>query len=440
MSNDQENDPLDDSNDAEFEDFDTGSGSLSETIKQNPMMKGGIIIAAIAVIVGAIMLFGGGKEAPNISSVKQVAEVSQAPGTGNVSPAYVEAVKDRNEQEVEVAIRQGTSAIPVPIGPPKSLIEIDKPQTSADDPLERWRRIQEERLRKEQAQTYPPGQVPPEVEQASVDPYAEQKNNLATALATQMQAILEGIEIAEMETVSITDASYMDEKREKEARAAAEAQRVVIEQAAGALPKVEILLEVGKIEYAQLITEANTDSPGPVLAVLASGPLSGSRMIGSFSATDEYITLNFNTIVVDGIALSTSAVALDPATSKPGVITEIDRKYFQRIILPAAAAFIEGIGGAIAESGSTTVSAGEGTTTTEEEDLDARQEFFKGVEEASSKVGEILDQDGSRAKPMLRVAAGTHLGLLFIQPVERDLGNTGETVVNTQGTRSSTNR
>jgi intracellular multiplication protein IcmE len=236
-----------------------------------------------------------------------------------------------------------------------------------------------------------------------------------------MQSILEGTDLHSMQSVDITSPDFMRQRRAQEEQQLQTVTQAAAEAAAAQEPTLEVLLEPGRIEYAQLVTEANTDSPGPVLAVLASGPLAGSRVIGTFSASTEYITLTFNSIVVDGKALSTSAIALDPATSKPGVITEIDQKYFTRIILPAAAAFIEGIGGAIAESGSTTVSAGEGTTTSSENDLDARQEFFKGVEEASGKVSEILDENGQAAEPMLRVAAGTHIGLLFVQPVERPM-------------------
>jgi hypothetical protein len=92
------------------------------------------------------------------------------------------------------------------------------------------------------------------------------------------------------------------------------------------------------------------------------------------------------------------------------------------VILPAAAAFIEGIGGAIGESGSTTVSAGVGTTTSSSVDLNARQEFFKGVEKASGKLSDILDENSSQVKTMLRIAAGTPIGVLFTKPVEKVTG------------------
>ena len=53
----------------------------------------------------------------------------------------------------------------------------------------------------------------------------------------------------------------------------------------------DILIPAGTIEYAQLVLEANTDAPGPVLADIMSGPLAGSKLLGSFTSTDDYLIL-----------------------------------------------------------------------------------------------------------------------------------------------------
>jgi intracellular multiplication protein IcmE len=433
MSDDQE-DILDTGDlDSGLEDFGSGKSSFAGAIKSNPMVKIGIVLGAFVLIVGGIILFGGKKEPVAQSTIKPPAELNQAPGMEKTSPVYEEAVKDMNEQNVEKAIREGGSALPVPIGPSRGRVEVDNTAVSTEDPLERWRKIQEERLRKEQLAQ---ATVAPQTgEGAPVDPYAEAKQALSTSMATQMQSVLDGVTIKSPKTVKISSADYIKNKRKAEQEELENARQASAERADNAPPPVttEVLLEAGRIEYAQLIIEANTDSPGPVLAELASGPLAGSRMIGTFVATSEYLTLNFTSIIVDGVAMTTEAIALDPATSKPGMVTEIDHKYFRRVILPAAAAFIEGIGGAIGESGSTTVSAGVGTTTSSSEDLDARQEFFKGVEKASEKLSDILDENGEQVKPMLRLAAGTHIGVLFTKPVEKVTGQAAATAVQPQG-------
>ncbi len=419
MTDDQNDDFLDTGDldaDSGLEDFETGRMSLAEAWRTNPMVKIGGVLGAVAIIVGGILLFGGKADVVSPSSMGsgQGKDVVEAPG-GKISDVYKAALEEANQKAAEEASRTGESALPVPIGSPRGKILEEGNKGPEEDPLERWRRIQEERLKKEQEVKVAPAGPPPK----PVDPYAQEKNALAQSMQTQMQSILETIVPKAPENVVIAQPDFLQQKREEAARQLEEKANKKAAESATPTGTVEILLEAGKIEYAQLITEANSDAPGPILAQLASGPLAGSRLIGTFKKNEEHLTLNFDTIVVDGIAISTEAVALDPETARPGVITEIDHKYFQRIILPAAAAFVEGIGSAIAESGSTTVTVDGGAAVEESSNLDADQEFFKGVEKASEKVGKILDEKGNKVEPMLRVASGTHIGLLFVKGVEK---------------------
>ena len=98
---------------------------------------------------------------------------------------------------------------------------------------------------------------------------------------------------------------------------------------------------------------------------------------------------------------------------------QLDHRYLQRIILPAAAAFIEGFGSAVAQTDSTTVDTGSGTTVSEQSDLNTHQELLKGVAEGAGKLSEILD-DQADVDPQLRVRTGTQMGILFLQAVTRD--------------------
>jgi intracellular multiplication protein IcmE len=399
--------------DSGLEDFETGRTSLAEAWKTNPMVKIGGVLGAVAILVGGIMLFGGEKT-PVAGSViaGQGKTVTQAPGE-KVPDVYRDALQQMNERDAEEAQRTGNSTLPVPIGPAKGKALEDKSAATEEDPLERWRRIQEERLKKEQQAKIEPTAAP----QKPVDPYAQEKQALAQSMQKQMQSVLEQQTIESMESATITPPDFWEAKRQ----AAAQAREAEYAAARNQVEKgnVKILLEAGRIEYAQMITEANSDVPGPILAQLASGPLAGSRMIGSFQKQDDYLTLNFTSVVVDGVAISTSAVALDPETSRPGVVTDVDRKYFQRIILPAAAAFVEGMGKAIADSGTTTVTVDGGAAVSDSKELDTEQQLFKGLEEASSKAGKVLDAEGNKAQVMVKVAAGTHIGVFFTKPVEQ---------------------
>lgn len=405
--------------DAGLEDFETGTKvTFADAWKTNPLVKIGVVVAGLAVLVGGIMIFGGNNKpvAPSVLTGTTQTNLKEAPG-GKVPELYAKAVTETNEADAEKAINSGSSTIPVPLGPARGKVEVDANKEGAEDPLERWRRIQEERTKKEQQSKVEPAAAPPP---APVDPYAQQKQQLSQSMQTQMTSILESLTLKEPKHQDITTEDWLkNQAKGEESDRKAKADVAAASAAAAPTPPLEILLEPGRIEYAQLIIEANSDIPGPVLAELASGPLIGDRLIGGFTKQDDFLVLKFDTVVVDGVGLTANAIALDPETSRPGVVTDVDHKYFTRVILPAASAFISGIGSAIGDSGSTTVSAGAGTATTAQNPLNTKQEFFKGIAKASDKLSEVLNQDATNTQPRVRVAAGTHIGVLFTKAVTK---------------------
>lgn len=404
--------PTLDDNDS-FDDFEGGNG---KKMLDNPMVKVGIVVAAIATIIGGIVLFGGKEEPRTISNVRGGENVTSTPGMEEVSPQMRDALEQTNEEAAIKAQRTGGSAIPVPINAPQETLEVPDLGAAADeDPLERWRKIQEERQRREAMQQRPTA--------PQVDPNAQVIDGLAKAMSQQMQTILDAQVALGPESEIITPDDWLEKKAEE--REEKLKQKQMDAAAAAGVVNDPLLLDIlqpaGTIEYAQLITEANSDVPGPVLAEVMSGPLRGARILGTFETKERYLVLKFKTIVVDGVSYTADAIALDPSSANPGLVTEIDNRYFERVILPAAAAFIEGMGSAIADSGSNTSIAVEGdTVASTEEPLDTRQEIFKGVEEASGKVSDILDDEAGDIKRLIKVHAGTAVGILFLQPVTKD--------------------
>lgn len=412
-----------DSDDLDIENFDEGGfddyskkGTLGDLWRNNPMVKIGVILAGIAIIVGAIILFGGSKDPLPTSQLAGGSEVNEAPGTSEISSTMQDAIQEDNIQRVEDATRTGGSALPIPIEPSKGALPIPVEEASGEDPLERWRRMQEERVRQQEllAQAPQPAvDAPP-----PVDTRTPAVNALSESMVSQMQAILQNPQIQKPNYKSITSIGYLENLQAKKFAAMQAQQQAILASQAPVNEQVEnILLPAGTIEYGQLLLEANTDAPGPVLAQIVSGPLKGARVLGSFQSTDEYLVLNFGMIVIDGINYPVEAVAVDPATTLPGLITEVDRRYLKRIILPAAAAFIEGLTDAISESGSTSIIIDGNTVSESTSDKDSGQEVASGISEAGEKLSEILDEEADATRPMLRVASGTPIGVLFISPV-----------------------
>lgn len=405
-----------DAPESDFGGFDESAkkGTFGDLWRNNPLVKAGIVFAGFAAIVLGIMIFGG--KAPKLapSSVPGGSDVVEAPATTEVSKVYEKAVEDFNVQQVEDALKTGGSAIPVPVEPPRGRINIPEEDDAGEDPLERWRRLQEERARQqaEAKQATSTG--------AKKDVRGEAVGALAELMSGQMQSILESKKLEKPKKLDITSASWLEDLAEaQEAKSKEEAAAV----AASASDDVKnILLPAGSVVYAQILTEANTDAPGPVLAQITSGPLSGSRLLGEFKATDEYLVLTFKTVVVDGVSQSVDAVGLDPDTTLTGLATEVDHRYWKKIVLPAAAAFVEGLASAISESGTTsiTIQGDTTSTTTDTGGKDSGQKVASGIEEAGKELKKILDKEAGDTKTLIRVEAGTPLGVLFLEPVVED--------------------
>ncbi len=401
MSNDEFQDIEDDNTDHFGEEFESGEGgSLGDLWKHSPAVKIGVVLAGFVIILGGLILFGGGAEKIDVSMAGGGSELRGDVGKEQVSPEMQREIEEYNINEIETAIESGGSALPVPITPPRGGVLVGEDSAIADDPLQRWRKIQEERQKREAQQ------VP---DLPEVDPNAETIDALAQAMIAQMQNIISDMKPATMTYVGVTADEYFEKFIEEDSQ---DDNSVALEEEV----PVNILVPAGTIEYAQLLIEANSDTPGPVLAQIVSGPLSGSRMLGTFSTEDDFLVLNFTSIVVDGVGQPVTAVALDPAKSTPGLVTEYNGRYFKRVFLPAAAEFITGFAEAVSQTSTTTVVV-EGAAVQDSQDLNTEEELYAGLEKAADKVSEFMEEEGSSTKPLIRVAAGTPIGILFTEPV-----------------------
>lgn len=419
--------------DDNFEDFESGA-TLSEMWKENPLLKIGAIIGVIGVLIGAMFLFGGEKEVSAPSYMARAPEVSSSPGMEEVSPVYRTAVEEHNNEMIQRAHREGESALPVPITPPVGRLEEKEIEEEEEDPLSLWRTMQEEQLQKErfsEEEDAKEREILMEQQQQQQETYTNAVAALSEAMIGQMEGIVDAVTPLGAQYMEITDPDYF----EQQALAAGTTGGTTLpgsvadaNAAQQSLSSDDIIIPAGEIEYAQLLLEANSDVPGPILARIVSGPLSGSRVLGSFSVEeDKYLVLEFNQIVVDKVSYPIEAIALDPDTTLTGMATEIDHRYFSRVILPAAASFIQGVGKAIAESGSTSVTVNSGdttTTTTDTQDYSLKEELAKGAEEASSKIAEFMESEASGIDVLVRIAPGTPLGILFTAPITRETPDT----------------
>lgn len=414
--------------------------SLKEVWDSNPFMKVAALVLGAAVLAGGyMMVFGSGEEQDKKAVIRGGFEtVKQIAGREELDPEYQKQVEAENKQRAETAEKRGGSAIPTPIGEVKqSGLDLpDMPTQQDDDPLREWRKQAEakrmvvEQKVVEDEDRAPQPEVVPLVQPVRPQQAAfKQDPKIAQMLSNQMRVIIAGQAPAKASVVQITQVQS-EYNEMKEAMAAQEmaakaggvaggytADGIGADKAAGpkkASPKV--IVPGGSIAYAQLLNELNSDVPGPVLAHVLSGPFAGGRAIGKMETKEEYIVITFKTIVKDGVTYTVDALALDEETTLGAHQTDVDHHYLTRVLLPAAAKFIEGYAGAVAETGTTVTGTAGGGTSTETPEPSANEEVLKGMEESATKVSEILDKNANRPVTV-KVAKGTTMGLFFTDSV-----------------------
>lgn len=173
-----------------------------------------------------------------------------------------------------------------------------------------------------------------------------------------------------------------------------------------------VLLPAGRGVYAHTILAASSDASSPVVLQADSGPIAGDRMIGSFSREDERLVIRISRLIHDGQEINVEGIAVAPATMEAGVASSVDQHYLSRFLLPAAAAFVQGLGQALSFSNSSITQSPFGGTTAFSR-LNPTQQLGVGAGVAAGRLGQALDQSAPRG-PTVKVDAGSSLGVMFL--------------------------
>ena len=179
-----------------------------------------------------------------------------------------------------------------------------------------------------------------------------------------------------------------------------------VEHEAPAFPDIG----AGRGIYARTLYAVDSDYPGPVLLELLEPPLAGAVASGSFTLVGERLVLHLDRLEYRGrsVPIDAWAVGLDCACY--GVTGEVDRHYFQRVLLPAAVRFAEGFLTALgrpAESLSV-----DGGVLYERLGSSTRDAVHTGLGTAARSAGDIL-LEGAPKRPTVRIPRDTELVVLF---------------------------
>jgi intracellular multiplication protein IcmE len=178
----------------------------------------------------------------------------------------------------------------------------------------------------------------------------------------------------------------------------------------------QVLIPAGRGIYAHPVLALSADQSSPAVFQADSGPIAGDRMIGSFSRQANRLIVRISTIIHLGQAIGADALVIAPDTLEASVASGVDQHYLERFALPAAAAFVQGLGQAIATTSNTTAvlsPLGGATTTTS---LNFPQQLGVAAGAAASNIGSTLNQAAPKG-PTITLDANVSVGVMFLSNV-----------------------
>ena len=182
----------------------------------------------------------------------------------------------------------------------------------------------------------------------------------------------------------------------------------------GIQPSGEVL-KTGTILYAVLDAAVDSDLQAPVIATVVSGPLTETKLIGTFQQSGEWedsLLLQFNTANIPGVDKSVpiSLFAIDMDTARN---TTIDNHYLVKYGALFGASFLQGLSSAIQKTGKTTITSNGSLMTTTTEALSDPKLVAAGLGAVGSSVVETLQKTGT-VKPTIRMKKGATFAVLFM--------------------------
>ncbi|MBP9721562.1 MAG: DotG/IcmE/VirB10 family protein [Gammaproteobacteria bacterium] len=204
--------------------------------------------------------------------------------------------------------------------------------------------------------------------------------------------------------------------------------------------KPKIYYKAGDILFGIMLTSVNSDTPGPILARIVSGPLDGAKLVGTINPAtipmsasaprvSTALILEFKLLNIPGKRSSVpiTAVAIDPQTANTGLATSVDRHYLLRYGTFFAANFMSGLGQAIAMQGQAKVITNNGTVDV------GRSSQFNSTEETKIALGRTADAFTKSLNfidtpPTIKIASGTALGILLQNDIVIQGDNTQQLV------------
>ncbi len=375
-----------------------------------------IVLGVVAVVaIGLVWVNSGGMSIPNSQVNGPTQNLRTVQAKQQVSQEYDNQLAKADQQRVKDATDTGKSAMPTMRYQNNLLAGLPTEPAAPAPDLSKLPRPQPPQVIRPEVANLPP----PPVQAVSMK---AQENPLQVEAANAMyRQALAGLD---RRTFAPAAVQYFYKGGVAGASSNAAAQQA--QSATGSAPSSGNIGGIplplpGTIIYAELVGEANSDAPGPILARVLQGPLSGSTLIGSFGAQRDTLILKFSTLSLGTSAageeidktVPVTVVGVDSANVGPGIATDVDHHFIANVGFTAAAAFAQGFASAVSQSGSTVSQSAYGNTYSFANRGLTDNLRIGGATGVAAGAQALVQAYGNRPTT-IKIAAGTPIGLLFL--------------------------
>jgi intracellular multiplication protein IcmE len=413
------------------------SGIFSSAGRAGPRRLLIIGISGGALIAGMAFLTFDGKSKPLTSAVARMQAVNANPGGLFSDPEQNALARTANDEAANMALAKGVSYTP-PIAPSVPVIldthpPFQRPASAAPLPAEHF-------VTTAPAPPSPPAVIqqvdapvfPPPLPGTAAQPAMQTADNGGVSDPQQQQAYtaaINGLFNQWNGRAPITDVVLPPRPGDGNGTPAGPASNTAdpapnAQSTTQAPPDAidpgsseHVLIPAGRGIFAHPILALSSDESSPVVMQADSGPIAGDRLIGNFSTEQDRLIINISEIIHNGQSISCDGVVIAPDTMEAAVASGVDQHYIARFALPAAAAFVQGLGNAIATTSNTTQvlsPLGGATTTT---NLNFHQQLGVAAGAAAAQIGSTLLEDAPKG-PTITLAANVAVGVMFLTDVK----------------------
>lgn len=196
-------------------------------------------------------------------------------------------------------------------------------------------------------------------------------------------------------------------------------------------PKMTMLARTGDVIFARLDRAFNSDDPGaPIIVSLddviydpargtRNGPLTGMRLVGQISYSDNQAAISFNQIVTNtGAQFPVTAIAVSESQARTGIAADVDRHTLQRYGGLFLSSIIQGVGqvGQQLVQNNRNIAVSDGVVVSGSNPVNYTEAALAALQPLGQSLSQAAASNFSRP-PTMSAPAGMGLGIVFLAPV-----------------------